>query len=105
MSAVGVQTWAVNHATPGYRLSAAAVGAVLRGISNCWSLVQQQNFGWLNYRILIITREASENISTFINLYLSPPSKGGGGASPPLNHDKRAMAGLAPLDPPLLSIK
>jgi len=34
VSAVGVETWAVNHATPGYRLSAAAVGAVLRGISN-----------------------------------------------------------------------
>jgi len=35
MSAVGVETCAVNHATPGYRLSAAAIGAMLRGISNC----------------------------------------------------------------------
>jgi len=29
-----------------------------------------------------MAREASEKISTFINLYLSPPSKGGGGQAP-----------------------
>ena len=35
MSARGVETWAVNQATPSYRLSAASAGAVLRGISDC----------------------------------------------------------------------
>ena len=56
-----------------------------------------------NYRILIIAREASEKISTFLNLHLSPPSKGGGG-KPPLNHD-RGHGRIGPsLDPPVAII-